>query len=215
MGTGIRAVLCLVLWIAGAAPAVASLYQVEIIVFAHTPPDADGEQWVSGAGMPAREGMAVLAGAGEGTGNVAPLPPSSYRLNGVMGALRRVGRYQPVLHTSWLQADRGGVRGVFFSQTPASSTELSLTPDPTRLQGNVRLRVTRFLHVDMDIAYLPEPDVAAGTAAPDGAPVSEPVRLQESRKIKLNEVHYFDHPLFGVLLQVSRAGGEDASTTDE
>ena len=30
------------------------------------------------------------------------------------------------------------------------------------------------------------------------------VRLTESRRIKLNELHYFDHPLFGVILQVSR-----------
>jgi hypothetical protein len=29
------------------------------------------------------------------------------------------------------------------------------------------------------------------------------VRLVESRNIKLRQVHYFDHPLFGVLLQVT------------
>ena len=28
--------------------------------------------------------------------------------------------------------------------------------------------------------------------------------MRESRKIKLNELNYFDHPLFGVILQVSR-----------
>ncbi|MCG8324602.1 MAG: peptidoglycan binding protein CsiV [Thiotrichales bacterium] len=33
-------------------------------------------------------------------------------------------------------------------------------------------------------------------------------RIRESRKIKLNEVHYFDHPLFGALIQVSRLSKE-------
>jgi hypothetical protein len=29
-----------------------------------------------------------------------------------------------------------------------------------------------------------------------------PVRLKAARSMKLREVHYFDHPLFGVLVQV-------------
>jgi hypothetical protein len=79
----------------------------------------------------------------------------------------------------------------------------------------VRLRVARYLFVDVDVAYLPEgaPGDPAAAAQPPAGPV--PVRLQETRKIKLNEVHYFDHPLFGVILQVSRMGGEDASTTED
>ena len=37
----------------------------------------------------------------------------------------------------------------------------------------------------------------------------ESVRLTESRRIKLNELHFFDHPLFGVILQVSRYETEE------
>ncbi len=36
----------------------------------------------------------------------------------------------------------------------------------------------------------------------------EYVRLVESRRIRLNELHYFDHPLFGAIIQVSRYGEE-------
>ena len=28
-------------------------------------------------------------------------------------------------------------------------------------------------------------------------------RLTESRRVRLNEIHYFDHPLFGLIVQVS------------
>ena len=30
-----------------------------------------------------------------------------------------------------------------------------------------------------------------------------PVRIKEQRQVKLREIHYFDHPLFGVLVQVT------------
>jgi hypothetical protein len=35
-------------------------------------------------------------------------------------------------------------------------------------------------------------------------------RLNESRRIKVSETHYFDHPKFGALVRVSpaRAGGQ-------
>lgn len=34
-------------------------------------------------------------------------------------------------------------------------------------------------------------------------------RMQEKRRLKLNEKHYFDHPKFGILLQVSRLEVEE------
>jgi hypothetical protein len=69
------------------------------------------------------------------------------------------------------------------------------------------------MYVDVDLAYQPEnlPGLLAsraGSQAPSGDPLVNPetefVRLTETRQIKLEELHYFDHPLFGVLVQVSR-----------
>jgi hypothetical protein len=208
MRTTFRALCFLALIGAGPAPAFAASYQVELIVFAYRTPHADGEQWATDGGLPGREGMAVLGAA---TGGVPPLPATSYRLNGIMGALRRGGRYAPVLHTSWLQSAPGQYRGVYFSYPAPESTAFSPDPELPRAQGSVRLRVARYLFVDVDVAYLPD---AAQPDAPSLPADPVTVRLQESRKIKLNEVHYFDHPLFGVLLQVSRVGGEDASTSE-
>ncbi len=56
------------------------------------------------------------------------------------------------------------------------------------LQGLVGIRVSQLLHVHLDFVF----------ASVDGL-----VRMKESRKIKLNELNYFDHPLFGALLMVS------------
>jgi hypothetical protein len=67
--------------------------------------------------------------------------------------------------------------------------------------------------MDVDMAYFPE-DPSVLATAPDAMqaqgqsgvvpPHADYVRMTQSRKIKLNELNYFDHPLFGVLLQVSR-----------
>jgi Peptidoglycan-binding protein, CsiV len=187
--------LCLSLLLA--APHARAEYQVEVVVFAHAAGDSDGEQWVEDAGLPDRGGYALLGAATEGGGpSVAPLPGASHRLNGVVAALRKSGRYRALFHASWMHPETGRVRGVFVSQ-PAPGAAAA------EILGGVRIRVTRFLHADIDMAWFP-PALADE--------VVQHVRLQESRKIKLNEVHYFDHPLFGVLLQVSRVGGEERET---
>ncbi len=199
-----RVVLVLALWCVWVLPAAASGYQVEVIVFAYAQPNADGEQFSVDEGLPTAQGLALLADGEPGSGTVlTKLPASSQRLNGVLAALRRGGKYRPLLHASWILPEGGRIRGVYVST--AATADLP-APDMEQVMGSVRLRVTRFLHVDMDLAYFPGA-TAPGVTAESGLQQADHVRLTESRKIKFNEVHYFDHPLFGALLQVSRAGG--------
>lgn len=40
------------------------------------------------------------------------------------------------------------------------------------------------------------------------------VRLTESRRIRLKELHYFDHPLFGVIVQVTRLKDKDSKNSE-
>lgn len=56
----------------------------------------------------------------------------------------------------------------------------------------------------------PELTAAVGDSVPLG--VENPVdyvRLTETRRLRLNELHYFDHPMFGMILQVSRYEREE------
>ena len=39
-------------------------------------------------------------------------------------------------------------------------------------------------------------------------------RLKENRRLKLNEQHFFDHPKFGLLMQVSRLEKPKVDETD-
>ena len=47
------------------------------------------------------------------------------------------------------------------------------------------------------------PDAVDAASAPDREAQADYARLTESRRVRLNEIHYFDHPLFGVIVQVS------------
>lgn len=75
---------------------------------------------------------------------------------------------------------------------------------PHVIDGTFTLRRGRFLHVDADIGYR-DTYTPEGTAPDSGAmqPVTLYVRMAQSRRIRGDELHYLDHPLFGVLFVVS------------
>ena len=155
-----------------------------------------------------------------------------HRLDGIQRVLKLSREYRPLLHVAWQQPGLGprSARSVHIQQfeepdlqPPDAGDEEAFDIDAMRSEeealyddfqvldllfdGTIKLRSSRFLHVDIDIAYFPEsPDndesVVSGIAG--GLQEADYVRLQESRKIKLNEIHYFDHPLFGLILRVSR-----------
>ena len=54
-----------------------------------------------------------------------------------------------------------------------------------RFYGWIKIYATTLLFANLDLDF-------------------EGFRLEEKRRLKLDEVHFFDHPKFGVLLQVSR-----------
>jgi len=103
-------------------------------------------------------------------------------------------------------------------------------PDPIvyyRLDGTVRLRRTRFLHVDIDMS-LREPvfEQTTPTAEPSpatidtGAELPPPrpdsfrvYRLEQSRQVRTGRMEYFDSPVLGVLVYVT--GAEPVETGEE
>ncbi len=78
-----------------------------------------------------------------------------------------------------------------------------------KVDGTVRLRSGHFLHVDVDLAYffqsIPASLINTVVENPNSNyQLTDYSRLKETRRIKLNELHYFDHPLFGVIMWVKR-----------
>jgi hypothetical protein len=104
--------------------------------------------------------------------------------------------------------------------TASGGTEPGLEhPSAPALDGTLRLYVERYLHLDVDLLYYrPAPEIPAPAAADntgsDSTPASAPARtptvwrptlfrLHQSRRMRSGELHYFDHPLLGVLALIT------------
>ena len=110
---------------------------------------------------------------------------------------------------------------------------LSLEEDPLgllqasqpKLDGTLRLTLSRYLHLQSDLVWRePLPPSLYGFAQPLApvdeaiAPSEEPVestaniggqnyqvfRMQQSSRMRSSEIHYQDHPLFGIIAVVNR-----------
>ena len=217
----------------------ADWFEVEAVLFEYTEPDAGNEWWYENPGLPSRhqtiglimDTAAPVKGETPETTDEAglmpylALPEQAYQLGGVRRVLEISGAYRPLLHVAWQQQglDVRDVRAIHLDNTrfeketawpdeaPADGEweQPEYTPPVKVFDGIIRLRKSRFLHLDVDFAYFPDVLEQPGPEAREGAdgrvrlPASY-VRLTESRRIKPDELHYFDHPLFGVIIQVRR-----------
>lgn len=211
----------------------ASWYQVEVIVFEHLEADYDGELWHENPGLPDRADSIQLILKSEDSDNTTITTESSdtlmpykelseqyYRLEGVERVLKLSREYRPLLHIAWQQPGLGArsTRSVHLENTlfeedegQVDITEFIYEEPKIIYDGIIRLRSSHLIHVDVDFSFFPEDfiDKQYELEQPQDNALfnrqyADYVRLTETKRIKLNEIHYFDHPLFGVILQVSR-----------
>jgi hypothetical protein len=222
----------------GMSPVSASgLYDIEILIFQNSQTvRLDGEQFsdeavkspLSTPSIDIRPSELQELGIDEQALQdlFAELEADSLELNSIREYLERSSSYHPVLHLGWRQPSFGDEQAVAVRMgnfelplhsdlnEPQSIEELLLDPDgftlfagehlqPGQLLGWLRLRTSLYLHIDIDFFL--------GTYE-HTAPLT--VRLQESRRVKFKELHYFDHPLFALLVQV-RPVSEDQDIDQE
>ena len=208
------------------------LYQVEIIVLAHRDFDAGEERFPqdltplranqsdpllevplyvepSPPLTPDQAAAAPEAAAVEDPLAFRLLTPDQLQLNSEYRKLTNSGAYRAVLHAGWVQPG--------LPEDRAKPFDLTLL-GVTNPRGNVRVYLSRFLHVSLDISYQ---DGAAAGAAPAAAlgndlreiEFAPRYRLTTERQARSGELHYFDHPAFGVLVRITpvATGGSGSS----
>jgi len=184
----------------------ARAFVVEIIVF--DDPSGDGlhaEHWSADPGKPPLQDAVELVHSREGGSEQAArayrlVGRSGFALSGVWDSLRRSARYRPFLHVGWRQPglSHGAARPVHVG--PHLGVRRTGGPGPEggerpAVDGTVKVSLARYLHVALDLVYSrPGNDE---TAAPNADPAR--FRLVSERRMRSGELHYFDHPLFGVL----------------
>ena len=138
----------------------------------------------------------------------------SYSLNGVYNRIIRLDAYQPLVHLGWIQAAK--------STAEAKPFHIESEPDaPLEVSGTITLYKERYLHLALDLSLETAPSDEISEPAAEIPPervfglnfsapqddrsvtVNETHKLQQSRRIRVSNTHYFDHPLFGVIATVS------------
>ena len=210
------------------------LYQVEIIVFAHRDFDASEERFPQKL-APLRPDQSSLLEvplyvepsppltadqpiAVEPEPAPAPaddplafrvLAPEQLQLNAEYRKLTSVAAYRTVLHAGWVQP------GLPEDQAKPFDLTLLGVANP---RGNVRVYLSRFLHVSLDISYEDGTAAAASVPEPPGNELREVTlppryRLTTERQTRSGELHYFDHPAFGVLVRVTPVQPANSGST--
>jgi hypothetical protein len=80
--------------------------------------------------------------------------------------------------------------------------------------GTVRVHLSRFLHITLDVTYQGTSAATPPPSAGDGLeeiPLAPQYRMRATRSARSNELHYFDHPAFGVLVRVTPVPAADGS----
>lgn len=157
-----------------------NLYTVELVLFKQKLPAYTEEAWptdlppidFTDARLPIpNDGMPLSANE--------ELAKSDYGLSDEANRLERQG-YEVLYHNAWLQ-----------QFNPNTQSTLMLVDPFGGFEGTVRIERQRFLHV--------YPEVNLYTALGAEQPGSV-IRMQESRRMRSQEIHYIDHPVMGMLV---------------
>jgi hypothetical protein len=126
------------------------------------------------------------------------LRPEELQLTAQYRVLERLQAYHPVVHGGWVQQG--------LPENEATPVDLGVL-GVTNPMGTVLLYVSRFLHVKVDVTYqdplAPEPVTVAGVGGLAEVPIKPRYHLIAERSARSGELHYFDHPAFGVLLKIT------------
>ena len=210
-----------------ADPAPIPRYEVEIIVFGHRdfdPTEESFDQALNGFGEGAPAALREVPLFDESTFaprdapqtpfepltevdplaaeraealRVRPLRPDELKLGVEYRKLRAISAYEPLVHVGWVQPG--------LPETDAVPIDLG-TLGILNPRGTVRVHLSRFLHITLDLTYHAKGSATPARSASDGLDeivLAPQYRLTAARNVRSNELHYFDHPAFGVLVRVT------------
>jgi len=136
---------------------------------------------------------------------VRPLLPEELKLGNEYRKLRAIAAYEPLVHMGWVQPGLPEEDSVPFDL----KTVGVLNP-----RGTVRVHLIRYLHVTLDLTYQAADAARPQVGSSDGLDeiaTAPQFRLTTTRRVSSGELHYFDHPAFGVLVRITPVPAQDGS----
>jgi Peptidoglycan-binding protein, CsiV len=134
---------------------------------------------------------------------VRPLRPEELKLGLEYRRLRAISAYEPLVHVGWVQPG--------LPEDDAESFDLK-TLGIMNPRGTVRVHRMNYLHVTLDLTYQAPLSTTPAQSSVDGLDeiiLAPRYRLTTTRRVSSGELHYFDHPAFGVLVRVTPVPTQD------
>lgn len=192
-----------------------TLYQIELIAFARSGAEAD-ENWDRQYDLHYPERYVNLHASDGSNSSFQLLPTDAMQLNKETDAIAGRRNLHVLLHAAWRQTvdDPAHATAVIISGGKPFGTH-------HELEGTFTLSVEHFLRADANLwlsrfssntaeapaktQTLPNPPGAIAPVADDGAHyvATQTVVLQEQRRLRSGELHYFDHPRMGLIVLVT------------
>jgi hypothetical protein len=135
------------------------------------------------------------------------LRPEELQLTNQYRVLARLPAYHPLVHGGWVTLG--------LPDSSALPVDLGVlgVANPA---GTVRLSLTRFLHVKLDLTYIDTQAAQRGPVPAPGdlteLPIAPRYHIDAERTTRSGELHYFDHPAFGVLIKITPVKADPAAT---
>jgi hypothetical protein len=191
--------MCSILY---AAPA--QQYQINMIVFTHITSQAlQSERWANELRIPSLKNVA----------EPTLLLDNQMGLQKETDALSKTNGYQIIYQQSWAQPMNNKWIHIVGGQAYDKNGKPTYPPEgspPAFWQLNGRIKITKatFFNIYTQL-YLTMPEsIFGGDTDQDAVGSFQPIPLTtftlfHTRHTKLNELNYLDHPLFGVLIQIT------------
>jgi len=195
-------------------------YDVEVIIFAQTSKQfRDSEVWPVDVTLPDMKSARSLQPA-TSRGAFSRLSGGALRLNSEAKRIQSAPELQLLLHEGWRQP------GLSQNQAVSVRVQEGSIEDPSgqaaasyRLEGTLKLVLSRYLHINADLVYrepMTESEKMALQQSDQTAdenlftqtsmqikPHYRIYRLQQSRRMRSNELHYLDNPVLGMIIRVT------------
>lgn len=200
-------------------------YKVEIIIFAQTDDQTFfSEHWPLQDGL---QGGASPEKAQEQTGKFRLLPTSDFTLSQAEKLLASSPRYEILSHMAWQQPGLAEDKALHmpvsggkdyrdsYPERMESRWEVNdqgaiiEVPGPktlNELDGSVKLVLGRYLHIYTDLIF--RKPVIVERLDEETQELTETrtlfdIPIQSHRRMRSRELHYIDHPMAGILIEVT------------
>lgn len=180
-----------------ALPAHADTWRVDLIVFRFLSSVEERGRLPQAPG--AMDAIALDDATRLSAAGITMLPDTEFALGAQWDKLKASPQFRPLMRLAWTQNDPPPENGprLRFSHGPKLKfkDESGLGErEFSEVDGSVALHLGRFLHFDTDLIYTV------------GGETPQSFRLNESRRMRSDELHHLDSPRLGVIVKVVKWG---------